>query len=138
MKKILNIAILVSFGLGNNLSPQAQKNVDYLFNKYSSKGAKNFDAQKGKIEWNKEHKVTKRGKTQIMSCKKCHTSDLTKQTKHYKTGKTILPIAPSANKDAFGDLKHIKKWFRRNCKQVYKRECGPQEKGDFLKYMIGE
>ncbi|MGZ3790026.1 MAG: DUF1924 domain-containing protein, partial [Bacteriovorax sp.] len=30
----------------------------------------------------------------------------------------------------------VQKWFKRNCNDVLERVCTPQEKGDFVKYMM--
>ena len=32
--------------------------------------------------------------------------------------------------------KKIEKWFKRNCKEAWGRECTAQEKADFLTYLI--
>ena len=139
MRLILSLLTIISLSFAGGLSPKAQKNIDKLFKKYEKAGGKDFSAKRGQEAWSKEQRIVdKDGKTEMLSCKKCHTTDLTKATKHYKTGKDIRPISPSTNPEAFAKYRHTKKWFRRNCKQVYKRECTPQEKGDFLKFMIGE
>lgn len=68
-------------------------------------------------------------------CMTCHGKDLTKPGKHIKTGKVIDPLAPSANKERFTDPEKIEKWFTRNCKWTYGRECTDQEKVDLLHYL---
>jgi len=55
-----------------------------------------------------------------------------------KTGKTIEPIAVSANPERFTDVSKTEKWFRRNCKWTLGRECTPQEKGDLLTWLGGQ
>lgn len=104
-----------------------------LLKKYEAEGAGPFDAKRGEAMWSKDY-VNKDGEK--LSCVSCHNKDLTKKGKHYKSGKVIEPMAPSVNKERFTDIKHTKKWFKRNCKSVYDRECTPQEKGDFILYIL--
>ena len=70
------------------------------------------------------------------SCSSCHTDNPTAMGKHAKTGKAIDPLAPSANAERFTDIAKVEKWFKRNCNDVLKRECTPQEKGDVLAYLL--
>lgn len=108
---------------------------DELFARYKSQGATAFDAERGGKAWSKE---TKGEDGQMLSCASCHGSDLGKEGKHHKTSKVIQPMAPSANKERYTDVKKIEKWFKRNCNDVLARECTAQEKGDFLKYLLGK
>jgi len=70
------------------------------------------------------------------SCSTCHTDNPANQGKHAKTDKPIKPLAPSANPERFTDMKKIEKWFKRNCNDVLDRVCTPQEKGDFIAYLL--
>ncbi len=70
------------------------------------------------------------------SCASCHGTPPTSQGKHANTGKTIDPLAPSANPKAFTDTAKVDKWFRRNCNDVLKRECNAGEKANVLAYLI--
>lgn len=106
-----------------------------LFAKYKSEGAKAFDAERGDKDWTKE---VKNENGDMMSCTTCHTSDLTKEGKHHKTGKLIKPMAPSVNAERFTDAKKIEKWLKRNCNDVWSRECTAQEKGDILKFLLSK
>lgn len=108
---------------------------DELFARYKSEGAAGFDAERGNKAW---HKESKSAEGEMMSCSTCHGQDLGKQGKHHKTNKVIEPMAPSANKERFTDVKKIEKWFKRNCNDVLARECTAQEKGDFLKYLLSK
>jgi len=92
-----------------------------------------FDAKRGQHMWTREH-PDKNGK--LRSCSTCHGADLTKSGKHVKSGKVIQPMAVSINDKRFTKTKKINKWFKRNCKWSWGRECTPQEKGDFLTYLI--
>lgn len=69
------------------------------------------------------------------SCSSCHTPDPRTNGRHAVTGKTLKPLAPSANPDRFTDAAKVEKWFRRNCKDVLRRECTAREKGDVLAYL---
>jgi Domain of unknown function (DUF1924) len=69
------------------------------------------------------------------SCSSCHGAPPTQQGKHASTGKSIAPLAPAFNPQAFTDNAKVEKWFRRNCNDVLKRECNAGEKADVLAYL---
>lgn len=71
------------------------------------------------------------------ACASCHTDDPSAQGKHVVTGRSIAPLAPAANPERFTDAAKVEKWFRRNCNDVVKRACTPQEKGDVLTWLAG-
>lgn len=71
------------------------------------------------------------------SCSSCHGQPPLAAGKHASTGKAIDPLAPAANAQAFTDTAKVDKWFRRNCRDVAKRECTPGEKADVMAYLIG-
>lgn len=77
--------------------------------------------------------TTKHGRE--WSCSSCHTTDPTAMGKHAKTGKVIQPMAPAANPERFTDTAKTDKWFRRNCGDVFGRECTPEEKADVLTWL---
>lgn len=130
MNKILMATCLIA---ASTLA-QATPATDELFARYQSAGAKGFDAARGDKAWHKES-TGEEGKA--MSCTTCHGPDLSKEGRHHKTNKVIQPMAPSVNKERFADAKKIEKWFKRNCNDVLGRECSAQEKGDFLKFLLG-
>lgn len=70
------------------------------------------------------------------SCATCHTDNPAATGKHKVTAKPIDPLAPSIQKDRFTRADKVDKWFKRNCNDVLKRECTPQEKGDLLAYLL--
>lgn len=70
-----------------------------------------------------------------ISCMTCHTAD-PKKSGLTRANKTIEPMAPIANAERFTDIAKVQKWFKRNCNDVLERVCTPQEKGDFVKYMM--
>ena len=109
----------------------ANANIDAAIKHYNPDGKLTADAKRGDEKWHQ---------TQIIedterNCTKCHGKDLTKPGKHAKTGKVIDPLAASVTHDRFSDLKKVEKWFRRNCKWTFERECTAQEKIDFLQYL---
>jgi len=71
-----------------------------------------------------------------MSCATCHTENPAVNGKHSETDKLIKPLAPAINEARFSKMRKVKKWFKRNCKDVLDRECTAQEKGDVLAYLI--
>ncbi len=71
------------------------------------------------------------GKPDTPSCTTCHGKDTL-------TGKTIEPVAVSVMPMRYTDPAKVEKWFKRNCTEVLGRECTPQEKGDWLTFVIGQ
>ena len=100
---------------------------------YQASGAGPFDAQKGEQLWQQEVMNAKDGRAR--SCTTCHGRNLRSSGKHAKTGKAIEPLSPVVNPERLTSAKKIRKWFKRNCKWTWGRECTPQEKGDFLSFI---
>lgn len=73
---------------------------------------------------------------QEWSCASCHTNDPTKLGKHASTGKSIQPMAVSANAERFTLPSKVEKWFTRNCKDVVGRACSAAEKADVVAFLI--
>ena len=92
-----------------------------------------FSAKRGEKIFTSTH-IGKRGKK--ISCTSCHTRDLRATGENIFTGKKIKPLSPKANPKRLKDIKKVKKWLRRNFKDVYKREGTAQEKGDVLLYIL--
>jgi len=92
-----------------------------------------FSAADGKAFWTATHTG---GKPDAPSCTACHTKNpaASGQT---KAGKTIDPMAVSANPQRFTDPAKVAKWFGRNCDTVLGRECTAKEKGDVITYLAG-
>ncbi|RME02186.1 MAG: DUF1924 domain-containing protein [Bacteroidetes bacterium] len=114
----------------------SDKVVQDLFNDYSKSAASGFDASRGESLWYQEKLRPDMGRN--VSCASCHGNDLRLPGHHLRTGKKIDPMAPSVNPNRFGDAQKVEKWFRRNCKWTWGRQCTPQEKGDILKYLISK
>lgn len=71
------------------------------------------------------------------SCASCHNAPPVTPGRHASTGKAIDPLAPAVQPDRFTDTAKVDKWFKRNCNDVFKRECTAQEKADVMAYLIG-
>lgn len=69
------------------------------------------------------------------SCSTCHSSD-PKGMGRTRAGKSIEPMATSANPARFTDPAKVEKWFSRNCKDVLERPCTATEKADFIQYLL--
>lgn len=95
------------------------------------KDFKGFLADRGRSLYMREE----RNGGSAVSCSSCHTPDPTK-TGRTRANKDIKPLAPSANAKRFTNLKHVEKWFARNCDDVLKRDCTLVEKGDFMTYLL--
>lgn len=138
--KINTFSVLILFSLSSGLSlNQAQANndvVDELLKTYVSQGSTKANAEQGKLMWQKTFK--RKSGIKERSCASCHTQDLTASGKHVKTNKSIKPMSPSVNSQRLSKIKKVEKWFKRNCKWTFNRECSSQEKSDFLVYINQE
>ena len=97
---------------------------------YRQQGVDQFDAQNGRQLWYSS--VNER------SCTSCHGDNPANAGKHVKTGKVIQPMALSVNNERYQDAKKIEKWFLRNCKWTFGRECSTQEKADILSWLASQ
>lgn len=77
------------------------------------------------------------GKPETNACAACHTPDPTAAGRHVRTGRSIEPMAVSANPARFTDAEEVEKRFGRDCKNVLGRSCTPLEKGDFITFLAG-
>ena len=93
---------------------------------------KGFDPNRGELIFTSKH-IGKKGKE--ISCVSCHGNDLSNRGENFFTGKVIDPLSPSTNTERLSSLKSVKKWLRRNFKDVYNREGTAKEKGDVLAYI---
>ena len=107
-----------------------------LLSEYQQQGAQQPNPDNAKKMWTQKYQDNKGGKAR--SCASCHTDNLRTNGKHVRTKKTIEPLAPSINSERLNDAKKIEKWFKRNCKWTIGRECSPQEKSDFLIYILNQ
>jgi hypothetical protein len=113
-------------------SPAHADVVAALLQDYAAAGAGPFSTLQGERLWVREQ-TGDDGKPR--SCTSCHTADLKQGGRHAVTGKTIEPLAPSANPKRLAERRKIEKWLARNCKWTLGRECTAQEKGDLLSFL---
>lgn len=97
---------------------------------YQQQGATQGNLQKGESLWN--------FKSGDRSCSSCHGASLQQPGKHVKTGKPIKPMAPSVNSERYQNSRKIEKWFLRNCKWTFGRECDVQEKSNILAWLSNQ
>lgn len=71
-----------------------------------------------------------------VSCSTCHTDNPASEGKHKETGKPIKPLAPFANPERFSDVNKTERNFSKHCKDLYKKDCSAQEKGDYITYLL--
>ena len=129
---VFSLMVAVAAGLSSN-SAFAETPVEVLTtikaDAVGTPGFQGFSAERGE-------KFFKTKQKHNLSCSSCHTDNPAAQGKHSETDKLIKPLAPAANEERFTDMKKVAKWFKRNCNDVLDRECTPQEKGDFLTYLL--
>jgi mono/diheme cytochrome c family protein len=130
--KRLYIALLFSSSIA--LPVWAEQPQDFLATfsiqaKSDNAAFSGFDASRGEQLFKSNHDGD-------WSCSTCHTDNPAATGKHIVTKKDIEPLAPSANPERFTNATKVEKWFKRNCKDVLKRECTAQEKGDVLSYLL--
>ena len=77
------------------------------------------------------------GKPDTPACTSCHGKD-PRGTGKTSTGKSIDAMATSVTPTRYTDPAKVEKWFKRNCTEVLGRVCTPQEKGDWLTFMLGQ
>ena len=137
LKVLLPSIVTVSFIQAKELNTQMQEYINTLKieAKKEDPNFKGFDYKRGEKIFTTEH-IGKKGK--LVSCVSCHTNDLTKNGENISTGKLIEPLSPYANAKRFTKVKNVKKWLRRNFKDVYKREGSALEKGDVIVYIINQ
>lgn len=101
---------------------------DLMIDEFSAEAARPFTTEAGMETW---FAPQPNGR----SCTSCHGESLNVLGSHQRTGKRIEPMAPSINPERLTDRRKIRKWFLRNCKWTYGRECTAQEKGDILLWL---
>ena len=136
MKKLLFASLIVaSITQAYELNTQMQEYMNTLKSeaKKQNPNFKEFSYERGEKIFTSEH-IGKKGK--LISCVTCHTNDLSAKGINKHKANVIDPLSPSANSERFSDVKNVKKWLRRNFKDVYKRAGSAQEKGDVVTYII--
>jgi cytochrome c peroxidase len=143
MKKTLYMLIaLIGFislstrAESNNISKQADVLRNLLTN-YAIEAKKEnpkptFSADAGRALYVKRRSYQE----QDVSCSSCHTDNPANEGKNVDTGRSIKPLAISANPNRFTDAKKVEKNFSIHCIDLYKKDCSAQDKGDFLTYIM--
>ncbi len=111
-------------------SVQAGSVIEQQVDQYRAQGANTPNPEQGKALW-----FSSNGQR---SCTSCHGQSPADMGRHAKTRKAIKPMAQTVNPERYTDSKKIEKWFLRNCKWTYGRECTPQEKADFLSWLASQ
>jgi Domain of unknown function (DUF1924) len=117
---------------GPALSHKALLDVYAAASKAADSTFAGFSAQRGEALF-RRHFTT--GRPDTRSCTVCHTED-PKKLGQTRAGKDIEPMAASVTPDRYTDHDKTEKWFGRNCRNVLGRDCTPQEKGDFISFML--
>jgi len=126
---MMKTSVLVAALLAGSASPGLQADpVTGLQNLYRDQGAGPFLSGSGETLWNSRQYQGRR-------CADCHGADLRQPGRHQRTNKPIEPMAPSVASGRYTDAEKVEKWFKRNCKWTWGRECTPQQKGDLLEYL---
>ncbi len=98
-------------------------------------------AEEGKVFFNREviqfkGDVNNPGKA--IACASCHTANPADVGKHIVTGKQIKPLSPHANKKRFQSTREVEKNFTKHCNEVVGSDCSPQEKANYIAYLLTE
>lgn len=98
-------------------------------------------AEEGKVFFNREviqfkGDVNNPGKA--IACASCHTANPADVGKHIVTGKQIKPLSPHANKKRFQSIHEVEKNFTKHCNEVVGSDCSPQEKANYIAYLLTE
>ncbi len=123
---ILATAVIVVV-LSPVYSRAASDTTQAMLQELAAEAAEPFSTSAGIATWNRD--------ANGRSCTSCHTNSVHANGRHERTGKIIEPMAPSVNPQRLTSRKKINKWFFRNCKWTFGRECTAQEKGDILLWL---
>ena len=138
MKKILfALGLLVLTIQAQEFNPQMQEFMRALQAeaKLENPTFQGFDYVRGEVIFTTQM----RGKNgTLISCVSCHTNDLSQNGRNEHTNKVIEPLSPLANPTRFKDVKEVKKWLRRNFRDVYDREGTALEQGDVITYIVNK
>lgn len=138
MKKLLGLALFCSCLLsGAEFNQEMQNFLEELKTQAKAQNPNfvDFSAKEGERIFVTQS-VGREGKT--LSCESCHQSDLRKEGLNVFTNKPLEPLSPNANPKRLSEVKEVKKWLKRNFKDVYAREGSPKEQGDVLLYILSK
>jgi hypothetical protein len=104
----------------------------FLLSAGAATAADNGNPLAGEADWSR-NVPAKDG--QPRSCVTCHGSDPRLPGRHVRTGKPISAMAPATEPTRFTDPAKVEKWFTRNCKWTWGRECSAEEKRDIRAWL---
>lgn len=129
---LLALLMLSSFSVQADMVTATQAAKDYgLFAKRLNPNSQ-LTAEAGRAFYMK--KVTY--KNHVFACADCHGDNPALEGEHYTLGDKIKPLAPAANPSRFSSISKSEKNFSKHCIDLYGRNCTPQEKGDFVTYLL--
>jgi mono/diheme cytochrome c family protein len=129
MKRLIALAALMAPAPA--LAQDKDTSPARLIASYEAEAGRAVDPSAGKALFMADHSG---GKPETPSCTSCHTKN-PRASGQARTGKTIDPLAPSANAARFTETKKVEKWFGRNCNSVLGRDCTPAEKADIVAWL---
>lgn len=100
-----------------------------------------LSAEDGKTFFNREviqFKGDTKNLGKAIACASCHTANPADYGKHIVTGKSIKPLSPVINAKRFNSIKDVEKKFTQHCNEVVGSDCTPQEKGNYIAYLLNE
>ncbi|MDP3183491.1 MAG: DUF1924 domain-containing protein [Desulfobaccales bacterium] len=100
-----------------------------------------LSAEEGKTFFNREviqFKGDTKNPGKAIACASCHTANPADTGKHIVTGKSIKPLSPAVNAKRFSSVKNVEKKFTEHCNEVVGSDCTPQEKGNYISYLLTE
>jgi hypothetical protein len=124
--QVIAVAVSLVTAVGAIADPASIEQLD----SYRQQGVGQVDPERGMQLW-----YASNGER---SCTSCHGERPADAGRHVKTGKAIEPMAPSVNSARYRSAKKIEKWFLRNCKWTFGRECSTQEKADILTWLASQ
>ena len=130
MNRKLNSPVPLLVLLISTTAANANQDLPQQIETYQQQGVIRIDSQRGQKLWFSSENNR--------SCTSCHANDPGRNGKHVKTGKLIQPMALSVNPTRYRDGKKAEKWFLRNCKWTFGRECNAQEKADILAWLASQ
>lgn len=130
---LLALLGFISFSAQADISGAEEAARNYAASAKKLNPKSTFTAEAGRAFFTKKV-IDKFGKD--VSCSTCHTDNPASEGKHKETGKPIKPLAPSANPDRFSDVNKTERNFSKHCKDLYKKNCSAQEKGDYITYLL--
>jgi len=100
-----------------------------------------LSVEDGKAFFNREviqFKGDKKNPGKAIACASCHTANPADSGRHIVTHKPIRPLSPAVNPKRFNDIENVENKFTKHCKEVVGSDCSPQEKANYVAYVMTE